>query len=120
MNPTPPVNGAVRMRPGRRQSLHQVLSLQQITHEAVRSLAGDFNGTSDKEERTRAALAIASLGKSWVSLQDAKREILGRPRMGMLRFERKHAKGDRQRGGIIDVQAVARLMESEQAEKSVG
>lgn len=71
MNPTPPVNGAVRMRPGRRQSLRQVLALQEIAHEAALGLREDFRETQDREERARVAMAISSLGKSWTTLQDS-------------------------------------------------
>jgi hypothetical protein len=55
-------------------------------------LHGDFLGTSDREERARVASAISNLGKAWCSLQDAKREILGRPKAGVLKPERRKAK----------------------------
>jgi hypothetical protein len=45
--------------------------------------------TTDREERARIAAGIANLGKSWSTLQDTKREILGRPRAGSLRPENK-------------------------------
>ena len=43
-------------------------------------LHGDFEGTNNRQERARVASAISNLGKAWVSLQGAKREILGRPK----------------------------------------
>jgi len=82
-----PANGTKRVRPGRRLSLRQVLDFQEITHEVALGLRGDFNGTSDREERARVAGALANLGKAFVSLQDAKREILGKPKAGVLKPE---------------------------------
>jgi hypothetical protein len=73
--------------PGRRLSLRQVTDFQQIVHDAASGLHRDFLGTTDKEERARAGSAISNLAKGWVSLQDAKREILGKPKAGV----RKHA-----------------------------
>lgn len=83
-----PVNGAVRIRPGRRDSLRQVLDLQRITHETALLVATDAKETTEREERARAASALANLGKSWNTLQDAKRVILGRPLPGSLRPEK--------------------------------
>src|SRR5215471_9338529 len=83
-----PLNGSKRVRPGRRLSLRQVIDIQRIAHDAALGLHGDFLGTSDREERARVASAISNLGKAWCSLQDAKREILGRPKAGVLKPER--------------------------------
>ncbi len=80
-------NGTKRVRPGRRLSLRQVVDLQYFSFEAAKGLSADFQETRDKEERARVASAISNLGKAWVSLQDAKREILGKPKAGV----RKHA-----------------------------
>ena len=86
---TPPnQNGKTLPRPGRRLSLKQVLDFQQIAHESAVGLRDDFRATTEREERARVASAIAKLGKAWVSLQDAKREILGRPKAGVLKPER--------------------------------
>lgn len=85
----PPIaaNGTKRVRPGRRLSLHQVVQLQHITFRAANGLIADFEGTNDKEERAREASAISNLAKGWVSLQDAKREILGKPKAGVRKHE---------------------------------
>lgn len=82
-----PANGNKRARPGRRLSLRQVLDLQEITHEMAVGLRGDFNASSDREERARVAGAVANLSKALVSLQDSKREILGKPKAGVLKPE---------------------------------
>jgi hypothetical protein len=63
--------------------LRQVVDLQQITHQAAMGLKGDFEASSDRQERARVAGALANLGKSWVALQDAKREIRGQPKAGV-------------------------------------
>jgi hypothetical protein len=46
-----------------------------------------FAAASDCDERARVASAYANIGKMWCSAQDAKREILGKPKAGV----RKHA-----------------------------
>ena len=74
-------------------------------------LREDFRETHDKEERARVALAIASLGKSWTTLQDSKREILGRPKAGILRPEHKKSKRTRQ-SPIVDVASVVRSLQA--------
>ena len=83
-----------------------MISNTHIAHEAALGLAGDFRETHDKEERARVALAIASLGKSWTTFQDSKREILGRPKAGVLKPEHKKAKRTRQSGRVVDVESV--------------
>jgi hypothetical protein len=80
-------SGSKRVRPGRRLSLRQVVDLQQFSFDAAKGLSADFQSTSDREERARVASAISNLGKAWVSLQDAKREILGRPKAGVRKHE---------------------------------
>jgi hypothetical protein len=85
-------NGMKRVRPGRRLSLRQVVDLQSFSFEAAKGLSADFQSTSDREERARVASAISNLGKAWVSLQDAKREILGKPKAGVFKPERKKPK----------------------------
>ena len=70
----------------------------------------------DREERARVASAISNLAKGWVSLQDAKREILGKPKAGV----RKHAverKSRRQADWAIDPMPIP---EATPAETPVG
>lgn len=83
-----PPNGSTRIKPGRRDSLRQVLDFQRVTHETALLVAKDAKDTTKPEERARAASALANLGKSWNTLQDAKRVILGRPLPGSLRPEK--------------------------------
>jgi hypothetical protein len=64
-----------------------VLDLQETAHEMALGLRDNFKGASDCEERARVASALANIGKMWCSAQDAKREILGKPKAGV----RKHA-----------------------------
>ncbi len=100
--------------------MRQVLDIQALTHAAAMGLGEDFRGTSDKEGRSRVALAIASLGKSWTTLQDSKREILGRPKAGVLKPEHKRSKRTRQSSRVVDVEAVVKaLKRQELAEESV-
>jgi hypothetical protein len=72
--------------------LRQVVDLQSFSFEAAKGLVADFQQTTDKEERARVASAISNLGKAWVSLQDSKREILGRPKAGAFKAERRKSK----------------------------
>src|SRR6266852_7551066 len=88
MNPPAPANGRKRIRPGRRRSLRQVLDFQDVAHEVALGLRDDFLGTTDREERARIGSSIANLGKCWATLQDSKREILGKPKAGVLKPER--------------------------------
>jgi hypothetical protein len=83
-----PVSSPVRIRHGKRHSLRQVTDLQRVTHEVALLVAKDAKETTKREERARAASALANLGKSWNTLQDAKRVILGRPLPGSLRPEK--------------------------------
>ncbi len=91
--------------------MRQVLDFQALTHAAAMGLGEDFRETSDKEERSRVAMAISSLGKSWTTLQDSKREILGRPKAGILRPEQKKSKRPRQ-SPIVDVASVVRSLQA--------
>jgi hypothetical protein len=83
-----PVSAAVRIRHGKRYSLRQVTDLQRETHAVALLVARDAKDTTKPEVRARAASALANLGKSWNTLQDAKRVILGRPLPGSLRPEK--------------------------------
>src|SRR5438552_16178532 len=79
-------NGTKRVRPGRRLSLRQVVDLQHFSFQAAKGLSADFQDTRDREERARVASAISNLAKGWVWLQDAKREILGKPKAGVRKY----------------------------------
>ena len=100
--------------------MSQVLDFQLITHEAAMGLGEDFRGTDDREERSRVALAIASLGKSWTTLQDSKREILGRPKAGVLKPERKKSKRARQFSRVVDVASVVAQLKRQQLAEASG
>lgn len=82
MLPANLINRAKPMKLGRRNSLLQVLDIQQISQDVVRILRADVEKETDKKVRAQLASAIAQLGRSWCSLQDTKREILGKPRVG--------------------------------------
>ena len=66
--------------------MRQVVDMQQFAFDAAKGLSSDFQETADREERARVASAISNLAKGWVSLQDAKREILGRPKAGVRKY----------------------------------
>ena len=100
--------------------MRQVLDIQALTHAAAMGLGEDFRGTDDKEERSRVALAIASLGKSWTTLQDSKREILGRPKAGVLKPERKKSKRARQFSRVVDVASVVAQLKRQQLAEASG
>ena len=90
--------------------MQQVLDIQALTHAAAMGLGEDFRGTSDREERARVAMAISSLGKSWTTLQDSKREILGRPKAGVLKPERKRTGRKQQASETLTIEAIAASM----------
>jgi len=58
--------------------------LQRETHAVALLVAKDAKDTIKPEARARAASVLANLGKSWNTLQDANRVILGRPLPGSL------------------------------------
>ena len=68
--------------------MRQVIDFQDIAHEVGLGLRDDFLGTTDREERARVGSSIANLGKCWATLKDSKREILGKPKAGVLKPER--------------------------------
>ena len=113
MDSPKPATGATRIKPGRRTSLRQVIDFQQIAHEAAQGLRADFTGTQDRDERARVASAIANLGKSWCSLQDSKREILGRPKAGVLKPESAKARQRRHQARDLSLEEVAASMRRE-------
>jgi len=90
-----PANNGRRDRRGRWLSLGQVLDFQEIMHEMALGWRSDLSGSSDREERARLAAALSNLGKSFGSLQAAKREILGKPKAGVLKPENLQTKRNR-------------------------
>jgi len=96
MAPSINANGTKRVRPGRRLSLRQVTDFQDIAHQLAQGLQKDFLASSNGDDRARVASAFANVGKTWVSLQDSKREILGKPKAGVLKPDRRErASGNR-------------------------
>jgi hypothetical protein len=95
-----PANGTKRVRPGRRLSIRQVVDLQGFSFEAAKGLSADFQETKDVELRARIAAGIANLSKGWCSLQDAKREVLGKPKAGVRKYEVERKPG---RKGLADI-----------------
>ena len=73
---TPPVNSPVRIRPGKRHSIRQLLAMQIDLH----ALATDPNVSA----RDRAACA-----RAWRDLEAMKREIQGKPRLAAVKVPSK-------------------------------
>jgi hypothetical protein len=76
-----PVNGTSRVKPGRRDALRQVIALQRAAYQVGLALAADSQATESREERARVATAFGNISKAFVSLQDCKRELRGKPRL---------------------------------------
>ena len=91
-----PTNDDRHDRPGRWLSLGQVFDFQD---EMVFGLGSDLSGLSD---RLNIASALSNLGKSFASLQDAKREILGKPKAVVLQPENRQTKRNRTVTGPIE------------------
>ena len=106
MNPTPPINGAVRMRPGRRLSIRQALDLQELCYDTA------FQEGTKPVER-------AQLARAWVVLEEQKRILRGKLKPGSINGTMaKDVRPNKARQSrIVDVEAVVRLM-SQEAEQS--
>jgi len=77
--PPAPINSAVRIRPGRRNSLRQALQIQQrVFDEGMKS--GVTPG------------ALAQLARAWDILEERKRILRGRPLPGSLKPEKPKSK----------------------------
>jgi hypothetical protein len=75
-----------RIQPGKRNSLRQVVSLQQKAYEVAMRLAEDaLRDGLDSERRAKSATAMGNLIKAWDSAEDRKRIIRGKPLPGSLR-----------------------------------
>ncbi len=90
-----PASGAARVKPGRRDALRQAVELQRAVYEVGLQMAKDAKEATKLEERARAGATLASLGKAWNTLQDAKRVIRGRPLPGSLKPEPKRQRPKR-------------------------
>lgn len=75
-----------RVKPGKANSLRQVVSLQQKAYEVAMRLAEDaLRDGLDSERRAKSATAMGNLIKAWDSAEDRKRIIRGKPLPGSLR-----------------------------------
>jgi hypothetical protein len=88
MNRPAPISAAVRIRPGKRNSLRQVLQLQQATFDTVLTLKEDVVRSEDVALRARTASSIARLARSWDTFENRKRVLRGRPLPDSLRPEK--------------------------------
>jgi hypothetical protein len=96
-----PVNATVRIRPGKRNSLRQVLQLQQAAYETILVLKGDVVRSEDSTLRARLGSAIAQLAKGWDTLENRKRILRGRPLPGSLKPENEKSKRRRYWKGLM-------------------
>lgn len=76
-----------RVRPGRRETLHQCLDLQNLAFNAALCYRPIVEHAQTKILDSRIASAIASLVKAWDLTQDRKRILRGRPLPGSLKPE---------------------------------
>jgi hypothetical protein len=96
-----PVNAAVRIRPGKRNSLRQLLHLQQATYDTIFSLREDVVQCEDANLRARLGSSIAQLARGWDTLEERKRILRGRPLPGSLKPEKEKPKRKRYREGLM-------------------
>jgi hypothetical protein len=83
-----PVSAAVRIRPGKRNSLRQVLHLQQATYDTILLLKEDVVRPEDAALRARIGSSLAQLFRSFDTLEDRKRVLRNRPLPGSLKPEK--------------------------------
>jgi hypothetical protein len=75
-----------RVQPGRRNSLKQVIDLQNAAYDCAMRLREDaLRDGLDSERRAKTATALGNLIKAWDSAEDRKRIIRGKPLPGSLR-----------------------------------
>lgn len=77
MAQVPPVNSAVRIRPGRRNSLRQTVQMQQVLYEEV------TKGEHKLAEKAQAA-------RAWEALEMIKRKLRGIPELRPVDSKQKH------------------------------
>jgi hypothetical protein len=86
LSPPPNQTGKTRTRPGRRNSLRQVVDLQERAYQVAVRLSEDcLKDGLDSERRAKSATAMGNLIKAWDSAEDRKRIIRGKPLPGSLR-----------------------------------
>lgn len=90
-----------------------MVDLQLFAYEAAQQLAADLKEAQDKGTRARVATAISNLAKAWTALEDSKREIRGRPKAGVRKYEAERAVGRRRRRQAVAAEAKAAAEESE-------
>lgn len=79
----PPVNGTIRLRPGRRNSLRQAVHMQQVLYESIVG-KGDTK-LADGSIRSPTLAEKAQAARAWEALEDRKRILRGRPLPGNLK-----------------------------------
>jgi hypothetical protein len=92
MHPAP-INKPVRIRPGKRNSLRNVLQLQDALAETMFLLGQDAAHSADASLRARIGSSIAQLARSWDTLENRKRVLRGRPLPGSFKPEKPEPKG---------------------------
>jgi hypothetical protein len=88
VNHPAPVSAAVRIRPGKRNSLRQVLQLQQATFDTILLLKEDAVRSEDAALRARIGSSLAQLVRSFDTLEDRKRVLRNRPLPGSFKPEK--------------------------------
>lgn len=73
------------MAPGYRNSLVQVLRLQELSFNTAELLAADVASVEDKVRRAKIAQSFSQVVKGWETLEDRKRIIRGQPLPGSKR-----------------------------------
>ena len=104
MNQKPPINSAVRLRPGRVLDLRQVIALQELCY--GKSLEPGTKATD-----------VAALTRSWCLLAEAKRVLRNKMKPGSINgtmMKEPQFKAAR-RGPIVDVEAVVRQLKRQEA-----
>ena len=101
---TPPANAKVRIRPGKRRALRQVLELQDAAFDGVILLKGDMAKSGNPQERARLASALSALVRSWDCAEERKRILRNRPLPGSLSPGRPKTTRPRRQSILLDVE----------------
>ncbi len=86
--PTPPVNAAVRIRPGKLHSIRHLLEMQEVLYKATMN---DTTAAKDK----------AACARAWDVLADRLRELRGQPKLAPVKPEMKRLLRHRQQRPLI-------------------